>query len=146
MSEAPTIRIDRLGAKGDGIGEDGNAYPFTLPGEEVTGEAPYAIVTSAPARVEPSCAHFGSCGGCSLQHMALPDYLIWKRQVVIDTLGQRGIEAPVEPCFACRPGERRRVQFTARRTESGLIFGYHAPASKRIVSVEDWAFLYAHDP
>jgi 23S rRNA (uracil1939-C5)-methyltransferase len=64
------VRIERLGAQGDGVaqGPDGPLFvPFTLPGELVSvaaepGEAraePLAILAPSPERIAPICPHFG---------------------------------------------------------------------------------------
>ncbi|MEM1365290.1 MAG: RNA methyltransferase, partial [Pseudomonadota bacterium] len=136
-----TVRIETLGARGDGMDAEGNAYPFTLPGERVTQEPSPNIIEASPHRVAPACRHFGTCGGCALQHYAPAPYEEWKRQKVRDTLAQRGIDVEVDPTFACAPAERRRAQFTARRTEGGLRFGYHKAASKMIFDIEECPVL-----
>ena len=55
--------------------------PFTLPGERVLPGPPPEIVVASPDRVAPACAHFGSCGGCALQHWAPAPYRAWKREL-----------------------------------------------------------------
>ena len=73
----------RVGADGDGIAAlpDGTPLfvPFTLP-DEVAEVRPVAqhgtgwvavadrVLTESPQHVAPVCPHFGSCGGCSVQH------------------------------------------------------------------------------
>jgi len=42
------------------------------------------LITSSPHRVEPSCMHFGTCGGCKWQHLNYGEQLVQKRQQVID--------------------------------------------------------------
>src|SRR4029078_13295865 len=89
------LTITRLGHRGDGVADtaDGPVYvPYALPGETVTVEPvpgthpdrrPLRHVdTPSPARVLPVCRHFGTCGGCALQHWALPAYRDWKRSLV----------------------------------------------------------------
>ena len=84
------VRIERLGAQGDGMarGPDGPLFvPFTLPGELVSVAAEpgenhaksLAILEPSGERVAPVCPHFGTCGGCALQHMEAGAYLAWKR-------------------------------------------------------------------
>ena len=101
------VRIERLGAQGDGMarGPDGPLLvPFTLPGELVSVAAEpgenhaksLAILEPSGERVAPVCPHFGTCGGCALQHMEAGAYLAWKREQVVGALGSRGLEAPVE--------------------------------------------------
>ena len=48
------------------------------------------VLTPAPERVTPRCAHFGTCGGCSLQHLAHESQLAAKGRVVADELARIG--------------------------------------------------------
>ncbi|MEO0497757.1 MAG: RNA methyltransferase, partial [Pseudomonadota bacterium] len=135
MDQTDIITIQSLGARGDGMSEQGQAIAFALPGEKVRPGPPLEVLEASDQRVAPPCQHYGTCGGCALQHLALPPYQDWKRTKVADTLSQRGIDFDVEPTFGCAPGERRRAQFAARRTETGLRFGYHQSGSKMIFDV-----------
>ncbi|MCF3640629.1 class I SAM-dependent RNA methyltransferase [Rhizobium sp. TRM95111] len=146
-----TVTITRLGSGGDGIAQmpDGPVYvPFALPGETVAiarvknhGTVISTSVAS-PDRVAPPCAHFGPdgrngiCGGCSLQHAADGLYHAFKRQLVVDALKSKGLAPEVAPLVAARPGERRRVVFTARRTEKGVLLGFNQAGSHHIVSID----------
>jgi len=107
------VRVERLGAQGDGVaqGPEGSLFvPFTLPGELVTVAAepgathadPLAILEPSPDRVAPVCPHFGTCGGCALQHMESQAYLAWKREQVIAALRSRGSTPRWSPCGPCR--------------------------------------------
>ncbi|MBB3592264.1 23S rRNA (uracil1939-C5)-methyltransferase [Rhizobium sp. BK529] len=147
-----TITIDRLGAQGDGIAnsKDGPVYvPFTLPGETVAiarvkNQGTVMSITSAsPDRQEPPCRHFGpdgvngSCGGCTLQHMADAPYRAFKRQLVIDALKSKGLTPEVGEIVAAHPGERRRVVFAARKTEKDMLIGFNQAESHHIVAIEE---------
>lgn len=89
------VRIESLGNRVGGIarpeGEPAVFVRGALPGEEVTvrivaerksyREAELTSVEKpSPSRIEPFCPHFGTCGGCSLQHAAYQEELIWKRE------------------------------------------------------------------
>ncbi|KIQ01767.1 RNA methyltransferase [Agrobacterium tumefaciens] len=147
-----TVTIQSLGAQGDGIvhGSDGPIYvPFALPGETVAiarvkdQGMVMSITTPAPERREPACRHFGpdgkngTCGGCSLQHMADEPYHVFKRSLVVAALKSKGLDVPVETLVHCRPGERRRVVFTARKTEKGMLLGFSQANSHHIVAIEE---------
>jgi len=147
-----TITIDRLGAQGDGIanGKDGPIYvPFTLPGETVAiarvkNQGTVMSIASASAdRQEPPCRHFGpdgvngTCGGCTLQHMADVPYRAFKRQLVIDALRSKGLTPEVGEIVAAHPGERRRVVFAARKTEKDMLIGFNQAESHHIVAIEE---------
>lgn len=150
MSQSTRLTIERLGAQGDGIArtERGHAYvPFTLPGETVNaaldGERGtlIALVERAPERVEPPCRHFGTCGGCALQHLEASAYHAFKRDKLVQALAGRGIDAPVDPLVTCAPESRRRAAFTARRTDRGIELGYNEAQSNRLVDVEECPIL-----
>ncbi|MGC9008258.1 MAG: TRAM domain-containing protein, partial [Halothiobacillaceae bacterium] len=71
------------------------------------------VITPSPDRVEPRCAHFGVCGGCSLQHMRDTAQIHAKQGGLLDNLRQLG---KVEPEHILPPltgplwGYRRRAR------------------------------------
>ncbi|MBX3532488.1 MAG: class I SAM-dependent RNA methyltransferase [Rhizobiaceae bacterium] len=145
MAES-VVTIDRLGAQGDGVADTSAGplfVPFALPGERVNvarskdrGEI-VALLESSPQRIEPACRHFGDCGGCAIQHLEDAAYRDWKRGKVVEALRARGIDAPVADLVPCAPGSRRRVTYSARRTQAGILLGYHAAMSDRIVDIAE---------
>jgi 23S rRNA (uracil1939-C5)-methyltransferase len=146
MSEV--LHIERLGAQGDGIATvaDGQVFvPFTLPGETVRALADgkgraelLEVVEPAADRVAPACRHFGTCGGCSLQHMATASYLEWKRGRVVEALRHEGIDAPVGQTLPCDAGTRRRAVFAAAR---GPLLGFRKAMSHAIVDIGECPIL-----
>ncbi len=144
MSE--TLRIDRLGAQGDGVAmtETGPVFVrFALPGEAVTAERRkdradlVSLLERSPQRVEPPCRHFGICGGCALQHLEYGAYNAWKRQKLVDALAGRGIDEPVADIVPCAPHTRRRVTLAGRRTAAGVLLGYYEAQTHRIVDIAE---------
>lgn len=153
---AETVTIKKLGSHGHGICETSNGpiyVPFTLPGETVTiariksSGTMLSLMTSSPERVSPPCRHFGpdgengTCGGCSLQHVAPQLYNDFKRQVVIDALRAQGLESPVAPLVNAEQGQRRRASFSARRTDKGILLGFSSPQSHHIVEINECPVL-----
>ncbi|TAY65458.1 class I SAM-dependent RNA methyltransferase [Rhizobium leguminosarum] len=147
-----TVTIEKLGAQGDGIASSagGPVYvPFSLPGETVaiarvkSQGTIMSITTPSPDRQEPPCRHFGpdgvngTCGGCTLQHMADAPYRAFKRQLVIDALKSKGLTSEVGQIVPARPGERRRVVFAARKTEKDMLVGFNQAESHHIVAIEE---------
>lgn len=135
--------IDRLGAQGDGVTEEGVYVPFALPGERVRaarlGDRARLeeVLVAAPQRIDPVCPHFMACGGCSVQHGS--DHLIaaWKESLVAAALAARGIEGvEIRPIRTSPPRSRRRITVTARRVRSGTRIGFHAGGSREIVPIE----------
>lgn len=146
-----TLTIARLGSGGDGIADTpgGPVYvPFTLPGETVAVArvknhgTVVSMSSASPERVEPPCAHFGpdgrngTCGGCTLQHAGDALYHDFKRSLVVQALKSKGLTPEVAPLVIARPGERRRVVFTARKTEKGMLVGFNQAGSHHIVSID----------
>jgi len=147
-----TVTIEKLGAQGDGIASNagGPVYvPFSLPGETVaiarvkSQGTIMSITTPSPDRQEPPCRHFGpdglngTCGGCTLQHLADAPYRAFKRQLVIDALKSKGLTPAVGEIVPARPGERRRVVFAARKTEKDMLIGFNQAESHHIVAIEE---------
>jgi 23S rRNA (uracil1939-C5)-methyltransferase len=146
-----TLTIARLGAGGDGVADTAGGpvfVPFTLPGEvvavaRVKNQATVmSMSTASPERVEPPCVHFGpdgrngTCGGCTLQHASDPLYHAFKRSLVVAALKSKGLDPEVQPLVIARPGERRRVVFTARKTEKGVLLGFNQAGTHHIVSID----------
>ncbi|ANL33042.1 class I SAM-dependent RNA methyltransferase [Rhizobium phaseoli] len=147
-----TVTIEKLGAQGDGIAGSagGPVYvPFSLPGETVaiarvkSQGTIMSIATASPDRQEPACRHFGpdgingTCGGCTLQHLADGPYRAFKRQLVVDALKSKGLTPDVGEIVPARPGERRRVVFAARKTEKDMLIGFNQAESHHIVAIEE---------
>jgi 23S rRNA (uracil1939-C5)-methyltransferase len=146
---AERLVISGLGRRGDGIAEtpDGPVYvPYTLPGETVTVE-PWPghpdrrhtarIETASPERISPICPHFGTCGGCALQHWDTARYMAWKRQSVIDVLREAGLAPPVDEIIDAHGEGRRRAVFHARRgTHQVLEVGFSALRAHHIVPID----------
>jgi 23S rRNA (uracil1939-C5)-methyltransferase len=57
------------------------------------------VLVASPDRVVPKCAHFGICGGCSLQHLAPAAQLAAKERQLLDNLERIGRVRP-ERVFA----------------------------------------------
>ncbi|MET0431119.1 MAG: class I SAM-dependent RNA methyltransferase [Hyphomicrobium sp.] len=149
MSEAREFVIDRLGAQGDGIANvDGqNIFvPFALPREYVAADIGggrarlLRVLEPSAERIAPVCKHFGTCGGCSVQHIGPEAYAIWKRELVIDAFRARGLEPAVDLLQQPR-GHRRRAVLTARGGEAGVILGFHQAASHDLVAIEECPVL-----
>jgi 23S rRNA (uracil1939-C5)-methyltransferase len=140
------VKIERLGAKGDGVadGPDGPIFvPFTLPGELVRvafepgndHAGLIQVLEASPDRIEPICPHFGSCGGCALQHLKEGAYLRWKREQVIAALKSRGLDAEVEPMRPVPLGSRRRASLALGRGKAGLALGYRRARSHALIEI-----------
>lgn len=156
-AEIVVVEIDRIGARGDGMANTDTGellyVPFTVPGDRVRvkigdrrGDALYGKankwLTQGPGRAVPACRHFGECGGCALQHMSDESYAAWKRGRVDAALRHHGLEAQaVLPLARTPPGRRRRADFKAVRKRNGVVLGFNARRSHRIVNMSECPIL-----
>jgi 23S rRNA (uracil1939-C5)-methyltransferase len=143
------LTIARLGRRGDGIADTpaGPVFvPFALPGEIVEAEAwpghpdrrlPIKIEHASPERITPICPHFGTCGGCALQHWAAAHYREWKRGLVIEALSQAGLDTPVDDLIDAHGEGRRRAVLHARRGQRDVLkVGFAAPRAHQIIAID----------
>jgi 23S rRNA (uracil1939-C5)-methyltransferase len=140
MSEV--VEIVALGHAGDGLTADGTFVPLTVPGDRVRiarkeGRGRLLdIVTPGPSRAIPPCPHFGTCGGCTLQHLDHATYAAFKHEAVRTALAQRGFDdVAVEPVRTISPGTRRRAGLKARGTGRGCALGFYARDSRDLVPI-----------
>jgi len=125
--------IDRLGQHGDGISEDG-VWPGGLPGDEVKNGG---LVPTSPHRQDPPCSHFGTCGGCLLQHASDAFLAQWKQDEVARQLSTFGLESPIRSIKTSPPQSRRRATFAGRRTKKTVVLGFHGRRSDEIVPIRN---------
>ena len=143
------LSVTALGHRGDGIadGPGGPLYiPCTLPGEVVEVEAwpghpdrrqLLNVERASAERIAPICPHFGTCGGCALQHWQSAPYRAWKRGLVVAALRQAGIEAAVDELIDAHGDGRRRAVFHARRgTHDVLEVGFTALRAHRVIAID----------
>jgi 23S rRNA (uracil1939-C5)-methyltransferase len=143
------LAITGLGHRGDGVAEgpEGPIYvPGALPGETVEVEnvpghpdrrQVLNIEKASAERVTPICPHFGTCGGCALQHWASAPYRLWKRSLVVEALRQAGVEAPVGELIDAHGDGRRRAVFHVRRgTHEVLEVGFSAARAHHVVAID----------
>jgi len=141
--------ISRLAHRGDGLAETaaGPVYvPYTLPGEMVEVEAMprqpdrrrlIRVERASPERIAPVCPHFGTCGGCAVQHWAWPRYRDWKRDLVVTALAQAGLAADVDDLVDAHGDGRRRVVFHARRDNRDILrVGFAALRAHDVVAID----------
>jgi 23S rRNA (uracil1939-C5)-methyltransferase len=152
------LRIDHVGAAGDGIGRLADGAPVylprTLPGELVTASALHrsgagwhAVIETidepSPARALPPCRHFGRCGGCVLQHWQDAAYRTWKSGLLEGALRGAGFALPdALGLVPGLPGERRRLDFAVRRMDGRIFVGLHGSRSAEVVDLNDCIVLH----
>ncbi|MEM6491654.1 MAG: class I SAM-dependent RNA methyltransferase, partial [Pseudomonadota bacterium] len=143
MNAAREVAIRSVGAAGDGLyqtqpGAPGY-IPFALPGERWRIDGPGAPrrLTASADRVEPTCRHFGRCGGCALQHWADDAYAVWKRDRLVSAIRRAGFDpACVQDLVACAPASRRRVAFAMRQGRVARV-GFQERGAHRLIDISD---------
>lgn len=142
-ADARLIRIVQLTHKGLGEGEGGEYVPYTRPGDLVRAVRQgkewrlLDIAEVAPGRHPPACPHFGSCGGCLLQHVPPVDLAAWAVSQVETALAQHGLQdVPIETIIRVPPKSRRRAELHARLTKTGVAIGFLERASHWVVDME----------
>ena len=150
------LDVHSLGAQGNGIADYNDGTVFldnALLGETITASitpdtkniyrgTAIEIHTPSPDRTHPPCPHFNKCGGCTLQHMAIPAYQTWKADSVKSYLTSKNIipktwDAPI----FIPANTRRRATFSALKQGQTLILGYHQSKSNMIFDVKECALL-----
>jgi len=134
------LQITSFTHDGRGVGRRAEGQPGAgktvfvsgaLPGETVMArqtarqrsfdEARVVEVLQASAdRVPPRCIHFGTCGGCALQHLAEAQQIHAKQRVLLENLERIGHVAPesvLPPLTDASWGYRRKGRFSVRRVE-----------------------------
>jgi 23S rRNA (uracil1939-C5)-methyltransferase len=112
------------------------------------------LVEASSARIAAPCEIYDQCGGCQLQHMDYTAQLAWKRQLVVDNLERIGklrvsggggdAEAAQTEGILVRPTlgmdepwrYRNKAQVPIGVTEGGLVGGFYARGSHRIIDME----------
>ncbi|MES9885728.1 MAG: TRAM domain-containing protein, partial [Candidatus Sedimenticola sp. 6PFRAG1] len=148
--------IESLSHDGRGVTHiDGKAVFIhgALPGEEVEfiytrktkqhdeGQVE-SVIKASPDRVEPRCAQFGICGGCSLQHQAPEAQIGAKQQALMDAFQRIG---KVEPGEILPPlvspsswGYRRKARLGAKYVpkKGKVLVGFRERGSGFITDIE----------
>ncbi len=128
------IVIDGLSHDGRGVGRrDGKAVfvAGALPGERVRAKqtaknrhfdeaAAFEVLEASGDRVAPRCAHFGTCGGCVLQHLDEVRQIEAKARVLSENMSRIGHVEPREwfsPIRDAQWGYRRKGRLSVRWVE-----------------------------
>jgi tRNA/tmRNA/rRNA uracil-C5-methylase (TrmA/RlmC/RlmD family) len=149
----PIVRIHDLSRAGSGVGrlESGEIVfvPFTVTGDRVEikilkKKKNYAhaelirIVEPSPDRQIPFCPVFGTCGGCTWQHVPYPLQFQTKFAGVLHALKRASITLPEDP--EKLPAEkithyRNRIQLHGNGSKKKI--GFHQAGSHEIVSITE---------
>ncbi|HWQ94722.1 MAG TPA: 23S rRNA (uracil(1939)-C(5))-methyltransferase RlmD [Gammaproteobacteria bacterium] len=162
LSQEPVLaHIESLSHDGRGVAHVNGKALFiegALPGEQVLftyikqrkryDEAKVEkIIKPSPDRVEPRCAHFNICGGCSLQHLSPTAQIAAKQQVLLDSLKHIGgvepktVLAPLTgPSWGYRRRARLGVKFVIKKGK--LLIGFREKRSSLLADIERCEVLH----
>ncbi|WP_088008191.1 23S rRNA (uracil(1939)-C(5))-methyltransferase RlmD [Indiicoccus explosivorum] len=148
------LTIRRLGINGEGVGFFKRNVVFVqgaLPGEEVTAQVTAVKRNFAEARIlkvrkpsphrqNPPCPIYTACGGCQLQHLAYPQQLIEKRDLVVQALERyvKGTEIEVRQTIGMdNPWHyRNKSQFQVRAKDGKVMAGLFAEGSHQLLDID----------
>jgi 23S rRNA (uracil1939-C5)-methyltransferase len=148
-----TLKITKVIAGGKGLGTlaDGMVMMVggVLPGETVVAvetrvhrghkEGDLArIVEASPERVVPPCPHYGTCGGCDLQHAAYPAQLAIKGQILRESLLRARLDLPEDqpgPALDSPNSLHYRHRVRLHLDQSGRL-GFHQSGSNAVVPIQ----------
>lgn len=159
-SEPVELEIARLAADGRGVAAGEGRRQLVhgaLAGERVRARirgrrkgvdelATEEVLVRAGQRVEPFCAHFDRCGGCSLQHMD-PDAQVRFKEAQLRQLfweaGELEPEAWLPPLTGPLQGYRHKARLGVRCVESrgGALVGFRERGSSRVAELETCGVL-----
>ena len=144
MSSKNPVTIESLDQEGRGIAHAEGKVIFiegALTGERVT----YSSYRKKPSfemahvdqilrqsfmRVQPKCAHFGVCGGCSIQHLDARAQISAKQRVLEDNLAHIGKVKPeniLPAIYGEAWGYRQRARLSVRHVikKNKTLVGFH---------------------
>lgn len=153
-----TAEIEDLSHDGRGVARVDGKTVFVdgaLPGETATFQRKkksrkfdeamaLEIENPAAERVEPQCPHFGTCGGCTLQHLDPARQILAKQKVLRDNLERLGKVQPehwLPPLQGAIWNYRRRARLGVKdvRKKGRVLVGFrerHAPYIAEIDSCD----------
>lgn len=126
--------------------------PEVIPGESVRVEIVSAgrkhgrgvlleVLEASPQRAEPRCVHFGTCGGCQLQHLSHPAQMTVKEdrlrrtlahamEVSVESLPMRPMRGPADPWE-----QRTKLALHFAERDGVLEAGYFSRRSRDVVGI-----------
>ena len=166
---APILEIESLDMEARGVGrlvdEDGQPGKVifvegALPGERVTYSSfrkkpsyeqaqVVDVLRESALRTTPQCRFFGTCGGCSMQHLDVRAQVAIKQRVLEDNLWHL---AKLRPETVFRPihgpswGYRYRARLTVRHVakKGGVLVGFHERKSSYVADMTSCEVLPPH--
>ncbi len=104
------------------------------------------INVSSPLRVQPACEYFGTCGGCSMQHLDPAGQVAAKQRVLEDDLwhlARLKAEQLYPPIYGQPWRYRHRARLSVRYVpkKGGVLVGFHERRSSYVADMKSCAIL-----
>ncbi len=165
---APQLEIDSLDMEVRGVGRTVNEngelgkvifVEGALPGERVSYSSyrkpsfeqaqVVSVLREAVIRTQPKCQFFGTCGGCSMQHLDVRAQIAVKQRVLEDNLqhlSKLRAETMFRPIHGPSWGYRYRARLTVRHVEKkgGVLVGFHERKSSYVADMTSCEVLPPH--
>ena len=166
-----TFQVERISHEGRGIAHytEGTDHPkdkqgkkvfirYALPGETVEAQITHQakkleeadcvqlVGDPSPHRVEPICPHFGTCGGCSMQHIHADEQIRVKQDVLKSHLEHFAGIQPLEwlaPIRSLRSDYRHKARIGIRYlpNKNQLLMGFREAQSNRLTEIRTCKIL-----
>ena len=106
------------------------------------------ILKRSYMRVEPKCAHFDVCGGCSMQHLEARAQVAVKQRILEDNLQRIGKVKPeriLPPIYGETWGYRQRARLSVRHVikKGKTLVGFHEKSSRYVADMQHCEILPA---
>lgn len=105
------------------------------------------VISAAVDRVEPKCAHFELCGGCSLQHLSPDAQVEYKQTSLLDALKHVGNTTPLEVLPALKAdswGYRRKARLGVKyvHKKEKVLVGFREKRNSFLADIEKCHVLH----
>ncbi|WP_244197865.1 23S rRNA (uracil(1939)-C(5))-methyltransferase RlmD [Caballeronia ptereochthonis] len=108
-----------------------------------------SVLRESVTRTKPKCRYFGTCGGCSMQHLDVRAQIAVKQRVLEDNLqhlSKLRAETMFRPIHGPSWGYRYRARLTVRHVEKkgGVLVGFHERKSSYVADMTSCEVLPPH--
>ena len=107
-----------------------------------------SVLTPSPDRVAPACPHYGTCGGCALQHLAPAAQLAFKQSQLLENLARLGAVEPghlLDPLTGPAWGYRRRARLGIKHVprKGRVLVGFRERSAPYVADLHECRVLAA---
>jgi 23S rRNA (uracil1939-C5)-methyltransferase len=158
------LKVESLDLEGQGVAHNAEGKVVfidgALPGEQVQVSVQrrknnweqatmVALRHESSQRVRPQCRHFGTCGGCKMQHFHIGAQVATKQRALEDALWHVGKVKPEQvlraiegPAWGYRLRARLSVRFVAKKGK--VLVGFHERKSSFVADMDSCEVLPPH--